>query len=241
MKKEWKIFKYLTLRADSRHVITCKNISVARENDKFTDNFGFVLAHRVYVCRWNYYEPNRNENDRGTLIRSRAKFARDEKERDSSDERERSSTSSFYCRQIECRLSRADSRGKSKEAEIGEGRSRARFTRMYPACHVVVVEASLTTTRNSPVTVRIRYSVLSRHNSVPLSSLYDAVSTKGYLEVCRIFAWRYASAHVCSRTRAPAVRPSNPLIGFIRASSITLSQGYIPSPIVEPNDAYLPR
>lgn len=45
---------------------------------------------------------------------------------------------------------------KSKEAEIEEGRSRARFTRMYPAWHVVAVEASLTT-RNSRVTMEIRY------------------------------------------------------------------------------------
>lgn len=40
------------------------------------------------------------------------------------------------------------------------------------------------------------YPDIHAHNPVPFSSLYDAVSTKGYLEVCRIFAWRYASTYV---------------------------------------------
>lgn len=85
-------------------------------------------------------------------------------------------------------LAQAGSRRRPKS----EGRSRARFTRMYPAWHVVAVEASLTTTRNSLVTMDPIYIPfypgIHAHNSVPLSSLYDAISTKGYLEVGRIFA-----------------------------------------------------
>lgn len=51
----------------------------------------------------------------------------------------------------------------------------------------------------------------------------------------RKHALSYVRAHALARSR-----PSNPLIGFIRASSITFSQGYTLAES-EPSSAYLPR
>lgn len=137
---------------------------------------------------------------------------------------------------LEGRFSRR--REKSKEAEIGGPFSRSIYynvsgmpCRRRRSVPYDYEKLSLSSQCGSDIPF---YPGIHAHNSVPLSSLYDAVSMEGYLEVCSYICMKIrkrARMFAYARTRS---RPSNPLIGFIRASSITLSQGYIPSPSSSP-------
>lgn len=176
-----------------------------------SNNFGFspaaIYARAEFMSRWNYYEPNRNENDRGQTFRSRAKFAgRNELAAPRRGANGRWLSSS-YCSQIECRLS-VGSRRKSKEVEIGGPFSALNLPECIRLCHVVAVEAcaydhETLLTMEEPISRSTPYTPLRP----TLSPLYDAAPTKGYLGVYCIFAWGYASTRICSRTRAPAAVP----------------------------------
>lgn len=110
--------------------------------------------------------------------------------------------SSFYCSQIECRFL-AGSRKRSKS----EGRSPCSIYQNASGCAAsspprrslrAYGHETLLTTEDS----------ISPHTPLrPPFPLYDAAPTKGYLGVCCIFAWGYASTRICSRTRAPAAVP----------------------------------
>ena len=161
------------------------------------------------MSRWNYYESNRNENDRGHTLCSRAKFA-------GRKERVAVRTAVDYRRFIARKSSASSpllfvgSRKRSKS----EGRSPRSIYQNASGC-----AASSLSKRSLRVHIRPRNSQLvliledsiSRsilHTSLGLSfSLYDAAPTKGYLGVCCIFAWGYGSTRICSHTRVPAAIP----------------------------------
>lgn len=90
-----------------------------------------------------------------------------------------------------------------------------------------------TTTKLSSRGTDIPFYPVHAVASYPLSSLRRGTHERvlgGLLYICmRIRKHAYMFAHTRSRSR-----PSNPLIGFIRASSITFSQGYTPSPSSDP-------
>lgn len=145
-----------------------------------SDNFGFrptaIYARAEFMSRWNYYEPNRNEKDRGQTLRSRAKFAgwneRGSPHRGANVRR----LSSFYCSQIECRFSTA-TRRKSKEVEIGGPFSALDLLECIRLCHVVTVEAFLTRSYNHETLLTMENPISRSTPHTPLRlpfPLYDA-------------------------------------------------------------------
>jgi len=113
---------------------------------------------------------------------------------------------SFYCSQIECRFSAA-SRRKSKEVEIEELFSALDLPECIRCCGVAV-ETFLTRAydHETPHAGGFDIPFYLTHAVAPFP-LYDTAATKGYLEVCYIFAWGYANTRICSRTRAPTAIP----------------------------------
>lgn len=241
-----------TLKANSTNNMLLWRVKISFQSwekpiNANSDNFGFrpvaIYVRVEFMSRWNYYEPNRNENDRGQTFRSQAKFAgRNERGSPRRGANGRWLPSS-YCSQIECRLSVGSSR-KSKEVEIGGPFSALDLPECIRLCHVVAVEAFLMREYDHKTLFTMEEPIFRSTPYMPLrptlSSLRCGTHERvlgGLLYICmRIRKHAYMFAHTRSL-------PSNPLIGFIRASSITFSQGYTPLAIavVRPNDAYLPR
>lgn len=159
-------------------------------------------------------------------------FARGRSSRDetSSPRRDAARTAVDYRRLI-ARKSSAGSRRKSKEVEIGGPFSALDLSECIRLCHVVAVEACAYD--HETLLTDIPFYPVHAVASYPPSSLRRGTHERvlgGLLYICmRIRKHAYMFAHTRSRSR-----PSNPLIGFIRASSITFSQGYTPSPSSDP-------
>jgi len=137
---------------------------------------------------------------------------------------------------------RTTPRRKSKEVEIGGPFSALDLPECIRLCRVVVVETFLT---RAYTTTKLSARTHTGGFDIPfypahivgfiLFSLRRSTHERvlgGLLYICMgIRKHAYMFAHTRSRSH-----PSNPLIGFIRASSITFSQGYTPlaSPSSDP-------
>lgn len=206
-----------------------------------SDNFGF--RPRGYICT---RAPSLCLAETITSLIETKTIADRHFARGRSSRRERPSTIVVLLLANRVPVSPAVSRGKSRKRSKSEGRSPRSIYQNASGCAAPPrrsLRAHTTTKLSSRWRIRYRVPPRARAVAPPSFPLYDAGTHErvlgGLLYICMgIRKHAYMFAHTRSRSR-----PSNPLIGFIRASSITFSQGYTPLAVavVRPNDAYLPR
>lgn len=206
-------------------IMTCKNTVLVALADKF-ELEQFRIRARIYIYALYLAETITiliETKTAAETFRSRSEVC--------ATKRARPSTSSFYRSQIECRFSRilpkqALERGRNRRAVLALDLPKC------IRCADVVVVVPRVHLHEAPRDIyKLRYSILSRARARELFRFTLSSLRRGAHErvlggsLVYLHADTQKSVRVCSRTRGPFY---NPLIGFIRASSITFSQGYTP-------------